>query len=224
MAEKAEKYAPLAHHFENLEQQRRAQLAGMWTFLATEVLVFGAMFTGYAAYRTWYPEAFAAASRHLSLLIGGVNTLVLLASSFTMAMAVYSARTSRHGWLVACLLLTILLGSTFMGLKAVEYYVDYRDNLMPLVAFEPEEWAQRGISPNHVVLFLTFYYILTGLHALHMIVGIGLLAVILYFAWRRTYSSNYYMPVDLSGLYWHFVDIVWIFLLPLLYLVGTRGP
>jgi len=219
----AEKHAPLAHHFENLEQQRRAQLAGMWTFLATEVLVFGAMFTGYAAYRTWYPEAFAEASRHLSLLIGGINTVVLLASSFTMAMSVYAARTGRRTWLVGGLLLTILLGSAFMGIKAVEYYVDYRDSLMPLVAFEPQEWVERGIDPRPVVLFLTFYYILTGLHALHLVIGIGLLAVILYFAWRDTYSPEYYIPVDLSGLYWHFVDIVWIFLLPLLYLVGTRS-
>lgn len=215
--------APLAHHFENLQQQRDAQLIGMWIFLATEMLVFGALFVGYTAYRTYYAEAFAEASRHLNALIGGGNTLILLTSSLTMALAVHAARTSRQTALVVFLGLTILLGCAFLGLKVVEYSIDYQENLIPGYAFHPEEWTARGVNPNHVGLFLSFYYIMTGVHALHMIIGVGVLLAMLYFAWRRVYWAEYYMPVEISGLYWHFVDIIWIFLLPLLYLVGTRS-
>jgi cytochrome c oxidase subunit 3 len=213
--------AILAHQFDTLPQQREAQLTGMWIFLATEVLVFGALFTGYAAYRAQYPEAFAAASGRLNLLIGGVNTIVLLTSSLTMVLAVHATQVGKRRAQVACLLLTALLGTAFMGLKAVEYYSDYRERLVPVLAFDPQEWL--AVGPSQVQLFLMFYYIMTGLHALHLTIGIGLLAVQALLAGRGHFPPENYMPVELAGLYWHFVDVIWIFLLPLLYLVGTRG-
>jgi cytochrome c oxidase subunit 3 len=214
----AEERAHLAHQFYTQEQQHEASTLGMWVFLATEVMVFGALFTGYTAYRAKYPDSFAEASRHLNLLIGAINTVVLLTSSLTMALAVYAARLGQKKMLVRCLILTALLGTVFMALKAVEYYEDYTDNLVPRLAFQPGEWK----APGEVELFLMFYYIMTGLHALHLTVGIAVMAVIAYLAWRGAYSPEYYSPVEVAGLYWHFVDVIWIFLLPLLYLVGTR--
>jgi cytochrome c oxidase subunit 3 len=218
----ASSHTVVAHHFDSLEQQRAAQTAGMWIFLATEMLVFGALFVSYTAYRAYYAEAFAAASRHLNALIGGVNTLVLLTSSLTMALAVYATRTGRRRMMLTCLVLTASLGALFMLLKAVEYYVDYRENLVPRLAFQPQEWVDRQVDPRHVQLFLIFYYVMTGLHALHMVVGISVLGVVIGLAWLGRFTRENYAPVEVMGLYWHFVDIVWIFLLPTLYLVGTR--
>jgi cytochrome c oxidase subunit III len=214
----------LAHHFRDMPQQREAQLAGMWVFLATEILVFGALFTGYTAYRTLYPEAFAAASGRLNLPIAAVNTVVLLTSSLTMVLALHATRAGRRRMQVTCLVLTALLGTTFMVLKAVEYTQDYRDHLVPgTAAFDPQEWAAQGVNPRPVQLFLMFYYIMTGLHALHLTLGIGLIGGQAVLARRGRFSPANYMPVELAGLYWHFVDVIWIFLLPLLYLVGTRA-
>ncbi len=213
-------HAYLAHQFDNIDQQREAQLAGMWVFLATEVLVFGALFTGYAAYRSQYAEAFAEASRRLNLLIGGVNTIVLLTSSLTMVLSLYATRAGKRRMQIGCLVLTALLGSLFMALKAVEYYVDYREQLVPGLAFNEQAWAAMSVKP--VQLFLMFYYIMTGPHALHLTIGIGLIGVQAVLAGRGWFPPENYMPIELAGLYWHFVDIVWIFLLPLLYLVGTR--
>jgi cytochrome c oxidase subunit III len=215
-----------AHQFYTLEQQHEASTLGMWVFLATEIMVFGVLFTGYAAYRAEYALSFAAASRHLDIRIGATNTVVLLTSSLTMALAVYAARLGQKKWLVRCLILTALLGTLFMVFKAVEYYEDYRDHLVPRLGFDAEakDWA-KPVNPKEVELFLMFYYIMTGLHALHLTIGIALMAIIAYLAWRGAYSPEYYSPVEVAGLYWHFVDLIWIFLLPLLYLIGTRsGP
>jgi cytochrome c oxidase subunit 3 len=212
----------LAHQFDTLPQQRESQAVGMWIFLATEVLIFGAMFTGYTSYRAKYSEAFEVASEHLNVLIGAVNTVVLLTSSLTMVLAVHAAQVGRRRTLIRCLVLTALLGTAFMGLKAVEYSLDYRDKLVPNLAFDPGYWSDQHIDPGHVQLFLMFYYIMTGLHALHLTVGIGVLVVFTVLAWRNRFPPENYMPVELAGLYWHFIDIVWIFLLPLLYLIGTH--
>lgn len=214
--------AILAHHFDTLQQQRESQAVGMWLFLATELLVFGAMFTGYTTYRALYPAAFEAASQRLNLLIGGINTVVLLSSSLTMALSVYAARTGKPRMLLVGLVLTILLGSLFMGLKVVEYYLDYREQLVPNLAFDPQQWTALQVNFRQVQLFLVFYYIMTGLHAVHLTVGIGVLTVQAVLAAKGRFPPENYMPIELAGLYWHFVDIVWIFLLPLLYLVGTR--
>ncbi len=220
-------HAVLAHHFENLEQQRETAAFGMWIFLATEVLIFGAIFTCYAIYRLRYPLDFEAASARLNVLIGSINTIVLLSSSLTMALSVHATRVGRQQMLLTCLLLTILLGGTFLGLKVVEYYQDYKEKLVPVLAFDPDEWTQiegveAPVQPQRVQLMLVFYYIMTGLHAAHMIVGMGLLIWLVIEARRGLLTPVRYMPVEVIGLYWHFVDIVWIFLLPLLYLTGTH--
>lgn len=217
----------LAHHFADLEQQRETATFGMWMFLATEVLIFGALFMCYTVYRLRYPHDFEAASARLNILIGSINTVVLLSSSLTMALSVHATRVGRQQMLVSCLLLTILLGGTFFGFKVLEYYEDYREKLVPVIAFDPEVWtkipgSEMPIQPQHVQLMLVFYYIMTGLHAVHMIVGMGLLIWLVMEARRGMLTPLRYMPVEIIGLYWHFVDIVWIFLLPLLYLTGTH--
>jgi len=216
------KNGALAHHFDTLEQQHDAHLLGMWTFLVTEVMIFGAVLTGYAVYRASYPEAFAAGSAHLKVGLGAGNTLVLIGSSLAMAFAVHSAQTGQRRAASGFLVLTMVLGTAFLMVKAVEYHIDYEEHLIPGLAFDEAHWLEKGINPRHAALFYVFYFVLTGLHAFHMIIGLGLLA---YFAVRTRRGDclgEKSTGVELAGLYWHFVDIVWIFLFPLLYLVGTR--
>jgi cytochrome c oxidase subunit 3 len=211
----------VAHQFHDIEQQREAASFGMWVFLSTEILIFGALFTGYAAYRVSYSHDFEAVSGKLNILVGGINTVVLLTSSLTMVLSVYAAHADRQRMLIWCLLLTALLGTTFMVFKAIEYYADYRDNLMPGAAFDANEWY--GVAnPERVKLFLAFYYIMTGLHAVHLTIGIGIMAWLIVLAAKGRFGPARYDPIEVSGLYWHFVDVVWIFLLPLLYLIGTH--
>ena len=212
---------PLWHHFDDLEQQHEATALGMWAFLATEILIFGGIFTGYTVYRARYPADFALASQHLNLVIAAVNTVVLLMSSLTMALSARAAQTDQRRKLLICMTLTAVLGSMFLVLKAVEYYDDYEKHLVPGMAFQDAYWASAEVAA-HVKLFLMFYYIMTGLHAIHLIIGIGVLIVMTELARRGWFSPDYYSPIESWGLYWHFVDIVWIFLLPLLYLVGTH--
>ena len=205
----------LAHQFDDLGQQKEASIFGMWVFLVTEVMFFGGMFAGYATYRFRYHEAFMAGSNHLDILLGGINTAVLILSSLTMAMAVHAAQLSKRRALMVYLVLTMLLGSAFLGIKAVEYSHKFHQHLVPGPHF-----AFEGADPQHAQLFFSFYFAMTGFHALHMIIGLGLLAVILWMAYKGRFSAEYNNPVEVSGLYWHFVDIVWIFLFPLLYLIG----
>ena len=205
----------LAHQFDDLEQQKEAAILGMWVFLVTEVMFFGGMFTGYTIYRFKYHEAFMAGSDHLDLLLGATNTVVLALSSLTMAMAVRSAQLGKRRALMSYLSLTLLLGSAFLVIKGVEYSHKFHQHLFPGPHF-----AFEGHDPQHAQLFFSFYFAMTGFHALHMIVGIGLLAVILWMSYKGRFNAEYHNPVEVSGLYWHFVDIVWIFLFPLLYLVG----
>jgi len=212
----------LWHHFDDLEQQHEATSLGMWTFLATEVLIFGGLLTGYTVYRAHYPSDFAVASQHLNIVIAAVNTVVLLTSSLTMALSVRAVQTGDRRRLLTGMILTAVLGTMFLVLKAVEYTKDYQENLVPALAFQDQDWPSRGAKPEHVKMFLMFYYILTGLHAVHLVIGIAVLAVITELARRNWFSTEYYIPIEAWGLYWHFVDIVWIFLLPLLYLVGTH--
>lgn len=217
----------LAHHFADLEQQRETATFGMWIYLATEILIFGPVFTCYTVYRLRYAADFEAASAKLNILIGAINTIVLLSSSLTMALSVHATRVGRRKMLLTCLSLTILLGGTFLGFKVLEYYKDYEDKLVPGLAFESGDWtkvegAEGPVHPQRVELFLAFYYIMTGLHAVHMIVGMGLLIWLVIEARKGLLTPVRYIPVEVVGLYWHFVDIVWIFLLPLLYLTGTH--
>jgi len=208
----------LQHHFVTLEQQHEASSLGMWAFLITEIMFFGGLFTLFIVYVSAYAEAFAAGSHHLDIVLGATNTAVLIGSSFTMAMAVRSAQLGRRKPLLGFLLLTMLLGCVFLGIKAIEYGHKFAEHLVPGPGFNFE-----GPAARHVQLFFSFYFAMTGLHALHMVVGVGLMAWLLLHSWRGRFSAAYFWPVELSGLYWHFVDIVWIFLFPLLYLVARHA-
>ncbi len=210
----AERAAALAHQFDDLEQQHEAGWLGMWVFLATEVMFFGGLFTGYAVYRSVYTAAFGDASRQLELGLGATNTAVLICSSLTMAMAVYGAQVGRRRLLVGFLLATLALGSVFLGIKGIEYAHKFEHHLVPGAAFIfPEPYTRPA------EIFFSFYFAMTGMHALHMVIGVGLLAVLVLRAWRGRFSPQHHAAVELTGLYWHFVDIIWIFLFPLLYLI-----
>lgn len=212
----------LKHHFDTMEQQREAGTIGMWVFLLTEIMFFGGLFLAYIIYRAKYPAGFEAASNTLDVYLGGFNTVVLILSSLTMAMSVYCAQTGKQKMLIVYLVLTLILGSVFLGVKAVEYEHKFEHHLFPAVGFY--DWTHEpGHDPqlaDQARIFLWLYFAMTGLHALHMVVGAGMLLVLIYFAWRGKYSPEYHAPIELGGLYWHFVDIVWIFLFPLLYLLG----
>jgi len=200
-----------------MAQQKDAATLGMWAFLLTEIMFFGGLFGVYTLYRFWYYEGFVEGSFELDIALGGINTAVLILSSFTMAMAVHSAQTDKKKLLVSFLILTMILGGVFLGIKAVEYNHKYHEHHIPGTSFEFE-----GPHSRAVEIFFSLYFAMTGLHALHMIVGVGLMAVLLVLAIRDRFSSKYYSPVEMGGLYWHFVDIVWIFLFPLLYLLGRH--
>jgi|ERR1044071_5665116 cytochrome c oxidase subunit 3 len=206
----------LADQFEDLEQQREASTLGMWTFLATEVIFFGCLFLGYIVYRHLYPAAFAAASQHTLLTFGTINTAVLLTSSLTMALAVHAIQRDHHRQAARFLMVTVSLGCAFLVLKGFEYHGDLADHLWPGPHFTSE-------LPKQARIFWFLYWVMTGLHALHVTVGVGLLSVMSWLTHRGRFSVRYYRPIEVSGLYWHFVDIVWIFLYPLLYLISSRS-
>jgi cytochrome c oxidase subunit 3 len=207
----------VAHQFDDAEQQYGSATLGMWLFLAQEVAFFGGALAAYAIYFYQYADAFEAASNHLDLTLGAVNTVVLISSSLTMAMSVHAAQIGslrgQLGWLSG----TIGLGLVFLGIKTYEYLHKFHEGLVPGPLF-----TYRGPDAGQHELFLSFYFLLTGLHALHMVIGIAVLAGLVVLAWRRWFGPGYYTPVEITGLYWHFVDLVWIFLFPLLYLLGRH--
>jgi cytochrome c oxidase subunit 3 len=225
----------LQHQFETMEQQKEAAVLGMWAFLLTEILFFGGLFMAYMLYRIWYHDAFVAASKSITLFWGALNTVVLIGSSLTMALAVRAAQTNKRKALINWLIATIILGLVFLGVKVIEYADKFEHHHVPgpnFVWAEPGHEPAAGSGGEHAVseaeaanlqsytqIFFSLYFTMTGLHALHMIVGVVLMSVIVWMAWARKFSSEYYTPVEMSGLYWHFVDIVWIFLFPLLYLI-----
>lgn len=210
-----------AHQFDDKEQQAEAVSLGMWAFLVQEILFFGGLFTGYTVYRSFYPEAFIAGSHHLDIALGGFNTVVLIASSLTMAMAVHSAQTSKRAQLVFYLIATLVLGSVFLGVKVVEYSDKFHHHLIPGFNFFWDE-PNTVQYARQVQIFYCFYFAMTGMHALHMIIGAGIITPLIFMAIRGRFSASYYAPIEVFGLYWHFVDIVWIFLFPLLYLIGRH--
>ncbi len=209
----ADSHSLVAHHFDTLEQQRDASRLGMWTFLATEVLFFGGLFAAYVVYRAGYPDIFSAAGGRLNVILGTLNTVVLLTSSLTVALAVHAATEHRRRQMILLLLTTMGLAVLFLGIKGFEYYIDYEEGLIPGANFHWE-----GADAARAQLFFTLYFIMTGLHALHMIIGIAVAGVMVYLSTRGWYDQEP-MPIELFGLYWHFVDVVWIFLFPLLYLI-----
>jgi cytochrome c oxidase subunit III len=238
--------------FEDRAQQKESATLGMWVFLSTEVLFFGALFTCYTIYRHQWPDAFRQGSLDLKWYMGGVNTAVLLVSSFCMAMAVHSAAIGSNPRIIRWLILTICVGGIFLGIKGTEYYIEYKEHLVPGLNFsltEPDEkdiggfcrmlkhfehWFDKATAqdaglenekpwphrrqPNEE-LFMLFYFIMTAIHATHMLIGISVMCVLIAMARRRAFSAKYHNPVEMFGLYWHFVDIVWIFLYPTLYLL-----
>ena len=204
----------LNHQFDDLQQQYEAANMGMWAFIVQEIMFFGGMFVAYTVYRYKYFDAFAEGSNHLPIELGALNTAILIASSFTMAMAVRCAQQGVKNSLLRWLLATMGLGVTFLAVKAVEYADKWHHNLIPSSAFE---------GSGQLKIFFSFYFAMTGMHALHMIIGIGLIIWLIPKVVRGTYNAEYFTPIENFGLYWHFVDIVWIFLFPLLYLIG-RDP
>jgi len=205
----------LAHQFDSLGQQKEAATLGMWVFLVTEVLFFGGMFLTYAIYRAWYPEAFAVASHELDVTLGTINTVVLITSSLTMALAVHAAQLGQRKLVLWFLVATMVLGAAFLGIKSVEYYHKFEEHHVPGPGFQFEREYFR-----HAQLFFSLYFIMTGLHALHVIVGMTVLAVVLVFVGRRKQTQDRTAILENAGLYWHLVDIIWIFLFPLFYLIS----
>jgi cytochrome c oxidase subunit III len=206
----------LQHHFEDLGQQHEASTLGMWMFLATEILFFGGVLCAYWIYRIIYPEAWAIGAAQQIWWLGAINTIVLIISSLTMALAVRNAQLGRRMGTVYMLVATLFFGTIFLGVKAYEYTKHWHEGLFPGLAFH---WNEVPALAPKVQLFMTFYWTLTGLHALHMVIGAGLLIWFIWRAWAGHFGPEYYGPVEVMGLYWHFVDIVWIFLFPFLYLI-----
>jgi cytochrome c oxidase subunit III len=205
----------LAEQFETMEQQHDAARLGVWVFLATEVLFFGGLFTGYTVYRYLYPQAFAVGSNHNNLLLGTLNTAVLLTSSLAMALAVQAAQLGKAKAQLRWLLVTIAFAFGFLLIKGIEYREHFNEHLFPGPGFNREMGGKTE-------LFFVFYWVMTGLHAIHVIVGIGILGVIAWMVRRKPFTGQYYSPMEMTGLYWHFVDIVWVFLYPLLYLINRH--
>ena len=215
----------LAHQFEDLAQQHDADTLGIWIFLVTEIMFFGGLFAAYAILRWLYFAAFEGGSHILDIRLGAINTVVLLGSSLTMALSVRSAQIGNRRALVLFLILTMILGGAFLGVKAYEYRQKFVEHVVPSLNWAPEGEVLARLAPgglNHAQLYFFFYFAMTGLHALHMIIGMGLLLWLVLRARKGDFTPRYFAPVEVVGLYWHFVDIVWIFLFPLLYLIGGR--
>ena len=208
----------LREQFETPAQQKEISTLGMWIFLVTEIMFFGGLFLAYAIYRREFAGVFALASNTLDVVIGAANTAVLLCSSYTMVLAVRAAQIGSRKALIVFLILTILLGGVFLGVKAYEWNQKFEEHHVPGPTFHLEGTTQQGPAQ----LFFSLYFTMTGLHALHMVVGEGLMLFLLWHAYKGKYTPSYYTPVDVGGLYWHFVDVVWIFLFPLLYLIARH--
>lgn len=273
----------LQHQFEDMKQQEESVSIAMWMFLVQEIMFFGGLFTAYLVFRWRFPMAFAAGSNHLDAFLGGLNTLVLIVSSLTMALTVYFAQKGNRNMQIILIVLTMLFGTVFLGVKAVEYTDKYNHGLVPVAGLNKKipaagehhgsekpcwevdhnapavehpnprgefQWTDCSLAKkaqdenfltpaekvgyftngeidankfrDKVRIFFYIYFVMTGLHALHMIIGLGIMLWLLWKAFKNTFSSEYYAPVEIAGLYWHFVDIVWIFLFPLLYLLGRH--
>lgn len=212
--------AEVAEQFDDIGQQITANLAGMWLFLATEIMFFGGLFTAFAVYRTRHAEAFAEAAGHLHLWLGAANTAILLTSGLAMALADPAMRRDSRRGALAAIAATLLLGLAFLGIKAYEYSAEFAEGLMPILGLP---FRYEGAQPAQAEMFFDLYYALTGLHALHMLIGIGLLALIFVLVWRWRDPARLTRQVQISALYWAFVDVVWLFVFPTLYLLGGGG-
>jgi cytochrome c oxidase subunit 3 len=207
----------LREQFATEEQQRETTTFGMWIFLATEVLFFGALFMAFSIYRMQYPHAFTVGSEGMNLVLGATNTAVLITSSLTMAMSIHSIASGKPGRTVLFLIATMAIGAVFLGIKFTEYYQHYMEHKAPGLNFLSTDPAGRQIE-----LFYVFYFLMTGLHAVHMIIGISILAILVVRTAAGSFTANYHTPIEATGLYWHFVDIVWVFLYAIFYLPGVH--
>jgi len=210
----------LREQFDTEAQQKDASTLGMWIFLITEIMFFGGMFAAYTIYRSAYPNVFAVASSSLNVTIGAINTCVLLLSSFTMVMAVRAGQLGQKKAVIVFLIITLLFGCVFLGVKAYEWNEKFVEHHIPGPSFRLEGTPLQGQAQ----LFFSLYFAMTGLHAMHMVVGVGILSVIIWQTQKGKFSAHYFTPIDIAGLYWHFVDVVWIFLYPLLYLIDRHLP
>lgn len=206
--------AHLQHHFVDSDQQFDAAKLGMWIFLATEVLMFGGLFAAYIIYRAWHPELFTLASVELDTLLGGINTIVLIGSSLTVALAIRSAQLNKQKQIIINLVITIALACVFMIIKYFEYTHKFELGIFPGRYYE-----YGGIDHPQANIFFSIYYLMTGLHGIHVTIGIGLMIWLIVRAGKGQFGSEYYTPIEITGLYWHLVDIIWIFLFPLFYLI-----
>ncbi len=219
--------AALLHHFATEEQQRNASSFGMWIFLATEVMFFGGLFCSYLIYRLWYFGDFGAASKSIDATLGATNTAVLICSSLTVVLAIWGAQIASRKLMIGSLILTMLFGLAFLGIKGKEYKDKFEEHHVPGASFSFEKVPIPGhpdqyANPRHAQIFFALYFIMTGLHALHMVVGLGIFTWLLTMAWKGRFTPEYHTPLEVGGLYWHFVDIVWIYLFPLLYLIDRH--
>jgi cytochrome c oxidase subunit III len=231
----------LHHHFDDIDQQRECTSLAMWAFLCTEAMMFGGLFFAYSLYRYLYPDAYNLGSHILDIGLGTTNTFVLLFSSLTMAMAVHSATERNRGKMIRFLLATWLLGAAFLGIQAVEWTKDYHEGVMPAVSWhyydEPEHLQELNaygaqhpqpdgvqLRPNQVMMFFVVYFCMTGLHAIHMVVGLLIVGTFMWLGSKGQFTNGNDQPVEIAGLYWHFVDIIWVFLFPLLYLIAGFRP
>lgn len=203
-----------AHHFPSLSVQRYAERFGMWLFLSTEILLFSGLFLAYSVYRFLYPDTFREGSHLLSVAAGTINTVILITSSFTVVMALHSAKENKSRRAAVYLFVSILFAVAFLGVKATEYLHHIHEGALP-----GKYYTFQGLQGPGASMFYTIYFFVTGLHAFHVIIGMGVLAWAGVKAWKNQFSAAYYTPVELGGLYWHLVDLVWIFLYPLLYLI-----
>jgi cytochrome c oxidase subunit III len=202
------------HHFVDSDQQFDSAKLGMWLFLVTEILFFGGLFVAYIVYRAWNPELFIMAATQLDTTMGGINTLVLIGSSLTMALAIRAAQTDNPSASIKYLASTVALAFVFMVIKYFEYTHKFEIGIFP-----GEAYSFTGIDHPKAHIFFSIYYMMTGLHGIHVIIGIGIITWLIIKTKKGAYNSSYYTPVEITGLYWHLVDIVWIFLFPLLYLI-----
>jgi cytochrome c oxidase subunit 3 len=224
----------LQEQFDDMSQQQDSVTLGMWLFLATEIMFFGGMFLGFSVYRQRYTAAFAETAHHLLMWYGAINTCILLCSSFTVVLAVHFAHLGKNRAVIWSVIATMILGAAFLCLKGREYYIEYTEHLVPGTTFvygdqtkdklgipriEDEKFPQTDAYAPQARIFMSFYFMMTGVHATHMIVGEGIFLWLLITVMKGKVTPEYYTPVEICGLYWHFVDIVWIFVFPVLYLL-----
>jgi cytochrome c oxidase subunit 3 len=205
--------------WETKAQHNESNILGMWLFIAQEIMFFGGLFTAYAVYRMKYPDAWAAGAEHLNVPLGALNTVVLLVSSLTMAMSVYFTQTDRYRALLASFAATLILGATFLVVKYFEYTAKWETGYVPALNWHPEHLPHDIPNQHAIQLYYVLYFTMTGMHALHMVIGIVLGGIFWVMAAKRKYGPNRHMPIEIFGFYWHFVDIVWVFLFPMIYLI-----